>query len=174
MAVSLEEKSYNEDAFDIHHGQLGQTEPMFCSFCGNSNVVNGQERFSLCSDRTTTSALVTLTPNTGTVRAEEMHLQSKLRIQRLEHQLYEEQVNHLIKVKELSSQLATIPGDIKELSSVTTSASSCNFVGGNNRMPILSPLEVELTKKLESMRIQHQIEEEEAIHKIKMRRLNDS
>lgn len=183
MAVSLEENSCNEDAFATHHGQLGLTEPTFCSVCGNmvsSNVLNGQERFSLYNDGTTTRAMLTLTPNTiATVRrAEEMDLQSKLRTQRLEHQLYEEQLEHLIKVKQLRSELTTTPVDKDELSAVMTSASNGNVVGENNnlgpKMPILSPLEVELTKKLVSKRIQHQIEREDALHKLNMKQLNET
>ena len=165
MEMAAEENSYNEDAFATHHhGQQGQNEVIFCSSCGSgipSSITNSHERFSLYAAGT--DGTRTATPRV-TVSAEEIQLQSDLRRQRLQHQIYEENLEHLVKVKQLSYKLATTRDEAEETVSSTTIAEP----------PIVDlsfPLEVELTKKLQSQRIQHQIEMEEALHKLKMKQL---
>ena len=173
----MEENSSNEDAFATRQYEPGTA--VYCNTSGNTVMNSGnQERFSLlCSE----GAIADSTEIRES--AEEVQLKRKLRIQRLQHQICEEDLEHLLKVKNLIRMLQpTTLEATEDVSSLTT----CNRDSVNensleqeisivNRAPnLFSPAEVELTKKLQLQRIRHQIELEEAKHKLKMKQLNDT
>ena len=139
------------------------------------------------SHTATTTMVFTLPGRTSmSATSKELCLQKELRIQRLQHQLYEEHFQHLIKVKELSYKLSApheAPEELMPRMSLTAHppsavATASNIIvsdnNSNTNIPIANPscaLGVELIKKLHSQRLQQQIEIEEAIHKLKMKQL---
>ena len=130
-----------------------------------------------------------------TVRSrEEIQLLAKLREQRLQHRICEESLKHLVIVKELEKKLQAPcetpkppsplppnvqPPDAAAVNATSTSSDLEGDVTMNNNSSFSNstkadhefPPSPELTKKLQSQRIQYQIEIEEAVHKIKMKGL---
>ena len=214
--MASEETSYNQDAHtqpQAHHD--GQDQPNRKNFepqqvvC--SNVSDDQQEhlsfnISNCpvyqAEEESDTAVMFLTPPavlglaavSEDLASKELCLQQKLHIQRLQHQRYEEHLEHLIKVKELSHKLSASneapevlrlrhgmlpPTALTAYAPNTAAASASNVaVSDNNSNPSIpiidqscSPTEVKLIKKLREQRLQQQIEEEDAIHKLKMKQL---
>lgn len=194
MAMLFEDEviSENEDA-----SATRQNETIFCSICSTvlSRGTNCQECLELYNvEETSTINTVAATANTPAARqslayvsmfAEELELQSKLRKQRLLHKLREENLKHLLELKEISQRLTTPYKKPEELNSaIHMPCMSTPSDGLELGMPVASscPVELvtssypdeqvqELTKKLHFQRLKHQIETEEALHKLKMKQL---
>ena len=157
--MSYEEShSFNEDA----------NETLFCSTCGSmihsnvsSNVMNGQEHFSLYSDQSTAATMQPI-PISTTVSAEMIQLQSELQIQRLRNQISEEKIQHLLKIKELSQRMTTPIASVEPVIPLSRS-----FMNNPNEVESIE----KLLAQLEAQRIQQQIEENDILHKIKMKQL---
>ena len=188
----------NEDAgvTECHqYAEQCQDQPIVCSEHSvrvSSNIIDVQPSvqlpeqlsFRYHADEEHGSAHIATSeqPSSLTVRSrDEIQLLTRLREQRLQHQICEESLKHLVIVKELEQKLqATKPymSPLPPPDPVSATSTSGDIMMNDNssteREFPPSPLQVELTKKLQSLRIQHQIEIEEAVHKIKMKGLTET
>ena len=137
-------------------------------------------------------------PSYLTIRSrEEVQLLTKRREQKLQHQICEESLKHLVNVKELEKKLQVPPCEtapkpplfvngpgiyksmvqpLDHAAAVSATATSGDVTMNENSRGSSSSLThdhelIELNKKLRSQRIRYQIEIEEAVHKIKMKGL---
>ena len=132
-----------------------------------------------------------------TVRSiDELQILQKLHENRLQHQLREESLKHVVTVKKLleegkqcdgapklsplspstitASHASQLPTQSVNPASVSNGTSMSGDDCSSERIILSCPLQVELYKKLQLQRIQQQIEIEEAVHNIKMKGLTET
>ena len=196
----------NEDVgvTECHYAEQCQDHPIFYSEplrVSASNITDVQpsvqlpEQLSLQHHADEESGSVHVAtpeqPSSLTVRSrDEIQLITRQREQRLQYQICEESLKHLVIVKELGQKLQAAPQCARHQSPTclpplclqtvqirqsvhATSTNGGVMMNDNSSTEHESPLQV-LTKKLQSQRLQHQIEIEEAVHKIKMKGLTET